>query len=538
MKIRYILCAFLLWPNGRALALVSPSTTTQKILDSQIKTIQSITGSATGTDPSKWTGIASLSERIKKESARIDPDAKKIAAWERQRQQMEGQRAALCQDLINDTRKAYGIKPVKFSAPIAMPGGFDGTRATWNPRFGEMDLTRERINKDGHSIAMGQPHPYEAITWVNGDIVITIDAFRFSPAYLASVINHETIHYDQFTDPSRGPRSTQLAREREAYNMMRGITFRSVFNLSTVELGAVETSYQNAISHAVNSPNGNMVGASGTYWIDLTLNPNGKDLLIQTMRDAKELAAKQKERQEQERRDDHDARLRETIISLTRRSCDNPGSVSQQELSVLPRPYQKPGDFRWMAPLEPRDFPGREHCVNIYEYLAYSGRDAEALRKASVPQQAPAPIVAVPVAPRAPVVPIEATKIPFSRVLPDFKSYANDACRAPQQLKGSTTLFSAYDHSARTFDDALIQDLKNGMDDCSRRLFDYLIDANRRNDYDAIQPEAIQAKVNALTPAHPGGGGGYAPPRRSEPGCEYDPNLGGTVCPKSRRSLD
>lgn len=24
------------------------------------------------------------------------------------------------------------------------------------------------------------------------------------------------------------------------------------------------------------------------------------------------------------------------------------------------------------------------------------------------------------------------------------------------------------------------------------------------------------------------------PPKNNEPGCEYDPNLGGTICPKSR----
>lgn len=528
---KLFLLLLLSFSSGPALAVTAPTPTQMAILQTQINTVHAIRGSSAGTDPKKWTGIAGLTEQIKKENGRIDPNKKQIAAWEQQREALELQLLPLCQALIENTRFSYGIKPVRMSGKIVMPGDFDGTYADWKPQFGQMVHTRVRTNRAGHSIVMGQPDSYEAVAWANGDIVITIDAFRFSPAYLAAVINHETIHFDQFTDPKRGPRSTPLQREREAYNMMRGTSFRSVFNLSPVEMEAIETSYKRAIANATSSANGTVVGASDIYTVDLTQDPDGEALLMRTMREAKELAQRQKDRQEQERRNDHDKRLMNALIAVTRRSCDNPGSVSQAELSALPLPFNS--EFKRIKPLRSADFPGRERCLNVYEYLAYAGRDAEALRKAASPT-GPALLqpIAVPSDPQ--LIHVGPNKHPFSRVLPQYKSYAENACRSPAQIQWDSILFPAYDYSYREYDDKLIRELKIGMGDCAQKLLDYLVEIKRRNysDTDALQPDLLREKVAAFSPVYSSPGRGSSPGQGL--GCVYDPNIGGWACPKSR----
>lgn len=411
----------------------------------------------------------------------------------------------------------------------------------WQVRTPE-DLAQERLTN-----AAAGGGVMEARTRGDGTMELYGQAFA-NPDRLAVAIFHETSHWVDVAGKSGGHTSSDLPyvsfrTEQHAYE--RAAIFAAtlkdggalhaqlaakykmqadIAEIKRLTWGQVLTKYPNWIGT-------DRKGSLALAPAESELSPGDEALLEKKFEEAGKKAAAREREQTRIVHRDHDARLRDAIISMTRRSCDNPGSVSQMELSALPRPYQKEKDFRWMAPLEPRDLPGREHCVNIYDYLSYSGRNAEELRKASTPTQMPAPIVAVPVPPTTPFVPVEATRKPFSRVLPDFKSYAINACRAPQRIKGDALLFSAYDHSARTFDDALIMDLKNGMDECSRRLFEYLVDANRRYDYDAIRIEAIQAKVRALTPVPPVGGG-YSPPSSSEPDCEYDSNIGGRICPK------
>ena len=167
---------------------------------------------------------------------------------------------------------------------ISVSGALGGTfeshdrGANWKPMFGEMEKSRRKMNKAGHNILMKIPVPYDAITWENGDIIVTIEAFLLSPGYLAAVISHETIHFDQFTTPNLGNKMTSVARERAAYNMMRGLTNRGIFQLSPAELAKIEVNFKHAMKNASSSPNALMAGGSAFYSVDLTVNPNGEVL--------------------------------------------------------------------------------------------------------------------------------------------------------------------------------------------------------------------------------------------------------------------
>ncbi|MDE2143325.1 MAG: hypothetical protein KGJ84_13025 [Elusimicrobia bacterium] len=92
---------------------------------------------------------------------------------------------------------------------------------------------------------------------------MTIKAFLFSPGYLAAVIQHETIHFDQLTTPGRGDRMTPGAREVDAYLSMQGQNSDAVFQLTPAEKGIIKAAFDKARAEANSSPNATVKGASG-----------------------------------------------------------------------------------------------------------------------------------------------------------------------------------------------------------------------------------------------------------------------------------
>lgn len=495
---------------------------------------------------------------VRAQNAKADPGT--IHALQLALEREKDKQSAARTIAIHMTILAYKLEPSAPSGTSVMPGTA-GRTIFWTPVAREREARQLQDSKGNLDGKLQPKKDLDGAAYFDGVTYIYPSAFEHGPGYLASILVHERTHFEQYTTKGKGDVMSYAEAQEEAYaaQARKNLDFFDPANPKELrQMQDIDRARddEKAAADLVRSERKSLKGRlramlpgrgpSDMFESKVHTNVELVDIknLVAKARAQAEIGHREtlkreaaaKEAAEKTAQRDHDSRLRDSIIDMTRRSCDNPGSVTQAELTALPRPYQKPSDFRWMAPLEPRDFPGREHCVNIYEYLAYSGRNAEELRKASTPAQMPAPIIAVPVAPTSPAPSGEATKIPFSRALPDFKSYAVSACSAPQQTQGDIMLFRAYDHSARTFDDALIGDLKNGMNNCSRQLFDHLIAANRRNDLDALSAEAIQAKVRALTPAPPvgGGGGGYSPPRNNEPGCEYDPNIGGTICPRSR----
>lgn len=466
----FTLSIFLIFAsNASSFALNQPSSIQLKALQAQITAIQAL-----------QSNLESLTQSIDHESGRIDPNHTQIAAWEQQLKILKAQQPPLCQKLLDDTRIAYGIRPNRYSGKIVLPGGFNGTFANYRPQFGEMIQTRVKTNRGGRSIAMGYPDPYAALTWENGDIIVTIDAFKFSPGYLAAVITHETIHYDQITTAGRGNRMSRQAREREAYNTMRGLTNRPIFQLSTAELQVIEKNYKRAMENTAPSQSSPLLSDSGFYSVDLTQNHDGEDLLLRTMREAKEFAAKQRERAEQERQRDHDARLRITLVDLARRSCADPGSVTQAELSALPDPYQE--DFQKDTAFK----NGLDNCGEMV-YLQVSKRmSAEKLRQISTPnvpvpaELAPPPPQPAPLAPPTPTFRPD-TRIPFWQTFGLMKDLAVSACGSTGRVAVDKYLAKPYSFYSFTpdFDDHEAAKVSARLGECPRRLFYKMIETIR-----------------------------------------------------------
>lgn len=513
----------LLAPSGNVFALKTPTPTELNVLQSQINTVQALQGNATDPNPLNWTGIVGLDRSILEEGAQIDPDKKKIAAWEQRRQSLKLQQASLCQSLLENTRFAYGIKPNRYSGKIVLPGGFKDTYADYRPRFGEMKQTHEKLNRGGHMIAMGYPGSYAAITWENGDIIVTIDAFKFSPGYLAAVITHETIHYDQITTVGRGNKMSRQAREREAYNTMIGLTNRPIFQLSPMELGVVKDNFHRAMNSTSPSDSSPLLGDSGFYSVDLTLDPNGEEHLLQAMREAKEVAAKQRERIELERQRDHDERLKNAWVALAQRSCANPGSVSQAELDRLPKPYGT--DVMDTTPRGLGECGGK-----VYSMLSY-GASAEEIRGMSTPPPKPvdALIPPPPQAARPDPQPQQGAQAqtPFSSVLPGLKNIAVTACLSSGQVPIEKNLtqpdmpFSFW----KEMDDKTADSLSSGLGNCEGRLFRRLIELIRAGQGDRITALWVQQTAAAYRNTAGTSPGHAAPPSRS---CE---DYGNIRCP-------
>ena len=390
---------------------------------------------------------------------------------------------------------------------IVLPNGFKDTYADYRPKFGKMEPTRVRNNRAGHSVAMGYPDSYAAITWENGDIVITIDAFLFSPGYLAAVVEHETIHFDQFTTPGRGDKMSPLAREREAYNVMLGPANANILKLSHAEVKTVNERFEKAKRNASSNLNGTMIGASGFYSIDLTQNPDGEDLLLQTMREARESAAKQKELAEQANHRDHDDRLKDTLAAMARKSCANPGSVTQADLDGLPKPY----DVNYLH----TDYPsGLDNCAtSVYTGLLYGG-DAEEIRSKSIPVAAAVyPPEVKPVDARlglkpsyditpAPVAVSAKVQPQFWMSLPFLKDLSVKACGTADEVPFDKTLTAPrtpFEFSQKS-EDIVAERLSAGLGECENRLFARLIlEVRRGNGGDITGPwiRAIAAKYRS-----------------------------------------
>ncbi|MCU1264628.1 MAG: hypothetical protein JWM21_946 [Acidobacteria bacterium] len=81
--------------------------------------------------------------------------------------------------------------------------------------------------------------------------------------------------------------------------------------------------------------------------------------------------------------DEHDLLPKNALVDITRRSCANPGSVTQAELNRLPRPYRE--NFHINADGLLRS--GLGECMWVYVNLSMGERDAGKIRGLSVPEQ-------------------------------------------------------------------------------------------------------------------------------------------------------
>lgn len=504
---RIILLAFLILLTSAAesFAVHPPSTSQMQSLQTQLNAIQTLQGTEDERNPKKRTGILGLAQDIEIESRKIDPDKKKLLVMERQLNTLKAQRAVICQKLIDDTRAWYDIKPHRWSAEIVLNGDFNKTRANWSPKFGDWVEKRTAPNRNSDRILMTYSGPYSAVTWGNGDIVITIDAFAFSPGYLAAVIKHETVHFDQITTRGRGDKMSPAGRENEAYHAMQGLN-SSIFNLSPSEEAAIKVNFENALKRTSSLPN-SPLGASGFESINLTENPDGEEILRKRIEEAKSLAKESRQRVEQERRSALIQRLQTSYSEIAKRACENPGSVSQAELDALPSSRE----------MEDRSTPeGLTPCEKeIYQGLM-NGANADDLVRYATPVVPAIPSITYPPLPQPPVayVPADVSKS-LGEILPGLKEFAEMACKYGGHIPAPKGFFAPRQpYAVTSIDDAAADKMKAGLGRCESHVFGRLYEALRDGRGDLITEQwfidAVASTPTQISP--PANNGGYFPP--------------------------
>jgi hypothetical protein len=137
-------------------------------------------------------------------------------------------RLVLYNETIHAVIAAYGISPEHEEGTLVREEFKGNAAKEWNPMFDNRSA-RDALNKDGQDVSM-LPPPSVSLTWADGQVTLGAGAFFggkdhpyfASPALLASVIIHETVHYEQYTTPGRGDNMTHAELEMEAYKVQIG----------------------------------------------------------------------------------------------------------------------------------------------------------------------------------------------------------------------------------------------------------------------------------------------------------------------------
>lgn len=418
------------------------------------------------------------------------------------------------------TIRAYGIITFEGTEP-KLPKGTSflrspeiGQEITWVPVF-EDKHTFEIQDAAGNVVGTLKLDD-AGNTASDGVSRIFPEAF-ISPAILASYIIHEKIHFEQFTDPHRGPVKTSGELEVEAYKTEQKLLDEGPLVFSaherTLQEPYIAKNLQKRTAQALRE---RAAMAKGNPPLDVSIISHPKveiDGLIQQAKDQIEIAQR-----------DHDERLKKALGALTSRSCANPGSVSQEELNGLSQPY----DDSFSVGKLPN---GAENCSSVYLYLAQGGRDAEALRTFS----SPPPDFYKPIQP-TPIQPIQSQIPSFSSIFPQLKEFAIATCHGKQPAQPIYNLYRKYD-IIRWYEDDQARKLTAGMDNCSRQLFNKAIAKTRDdNGYFRLSSEWVKG-VLAANPPEPVTAPvpGYTPPQEKpqDPPCFWQD--GYRVCPKSVR---
>ena len=197
-------------------------------------------------------------ERARKDLAAIkkindefaDNKSKKKILSEAEIEKEKIQRQVFEEDAIKAVIAAYGIKPKHETGALYL-GTLSGTKAVrWDPILSERQ-NRDAKNAAGETVHLHHP-PSSALTWSNGQITVSQKSFFYTaknpgeitffatPALLASIIIHETVHYEQYTNPKDASMSL-FSMEEESYSTQ--MNAGSVIGLSNDE--------ENLINHAM-----------------------------------------------------------------------------------------------------------------------------------------------------------------------------------------------------------------------------------------------------------------------------------------------
>jgi len=390
------------------------------------------------------------------------------------------------------------------------------------------DAPRTVLDNDGANMTI--PAGAKVQGGITGADGVTTMYGRFhSPADLALMLYHEKVHYEQFTTPTLGDKMSYDEREEAAFRAQFqvlgkiGLTpaemraFEELLAGDGRKPGLIREHHDKARAERLRGKISMGIWSSGEpahiqprpkadYAAALE---SSKEFDSELTSQAQEMAAAKARHFEIAQRE-HDERLRNAKVDLARRSCSDPGSVTQAELDALQEPYDR--NFVRMPP------EGVGYCVGRAYGHAYRGGNADDLREMSLPL--------VPLQPRAAEPPVApATSVnPFYYNLQRLQAYAARACGTADQVPLNPELTQprqAFEFD-RESENRKIGELTQGMGKCEDQLFRRLIELIRAGQGDRITAKWVQDAAagyryvpgNSVGFAPPGGGGGGGDPCR------------------------
>ncbi len=213
-------------------------------------------------------------------------------------------------------------------------------------------------------------------------------------------------------------------------------------------------------------------------------------------------------------RQKYDEKVRAIMADMARRSCANPGSVTQVELDLLPELSE---------PVYNNPYPkGLDDCsLQVYLNLGPTAR-AEEIRRLSTPV-VPIKIKALPPDPVAarPIPPS-----PFELALPQLRSFALEACRSPESAQPVYLNINDSFYKGIRGNEGLItlciESSRRGLSGCSLKLYDELVAMVRNGTYGKVGTrDWIRTTVASYSPTPPTG------TPISSPRADRDRGLGG-----------
>lgn len=151
---------------------------------------------------------------------------------------LESHHASIMNDLLSRTMSLYRIRPSPPHGGVIVPGPFLGERVRWAPIYSPQRRVRRIERQDGTVMVLRAPGRYEAITWADGRVELTDEAFR-NPAYLAAILLHESVHFEQYVTPGRGDRHGAVRLELEAPSRSSGQNTARILGLSADDVDRI-----------------------------------------------------------------------------------------------------------------------------------------------------------------------------------------------------------------------------------------------------------------------------------------------------------
>jgi hypothetical protein len=188
---------------------------------------------------------AKEASELQNERSQIDPDQTRITGYLATLASMDKTHRATVDDIIHRTVALYDIHPQDRDG-VVMPG-LAQRRPQWDPYYSPMHESRDVMTDSGGTRKIYAPADYAAITWADGAVEVTDGALQYSVGYLADILFHESIHFEQYTTRGRGDRINNYESELEAHSESSNPTVQETLGLTAAERNAVNRVFMGEI---------------------------------------------------------------------------------------------------------------------------------------------------------------------------------------------------------------------------------------------------------------------------------------------------